>query len=202
MASTLGHALCGIDCLMIGRMVAPHYVTRFSVPLVFAAVFLANAPDLDLLVGPMIGEHHHYFHGQATHSIVFALLAGALFWVTGRVFGIEENRNRFFALLVGFGLMSHVAVDWFTGPNPGWNPSFGTVVLWPFVDARIHSPLTLFLGPHHGSMDEFLSLHNLWVMVREVIIFGGFGLIVWLMSKDIREQTKRLVVNVFSGNFR
>lgn len=202
MASTVGHALCGIDCLLLGRMAAPRLVPRLSVPLLVAAMFLANAPDLDLLVGPFIGEHHHYFHGQVTHSVMFALFAGLLFWIAGKMRRSDADKNRFFAALVGFGLFSHVLVDWLTGPDPGWNPSFGIWLLWPFMNERIHAPLTLFLGPHHGSMDVFLSLHNVWVMVREVMIFGGIGLTFWLISTDIREQIKGLFSNMLKGNFR
>lgn len=202
MASTLGHALCGIDCLLVGRLVNPKLVSPLSVGAVFAAVFLANAPDLDLLVGPMLGKHHHYLHGQLTHSIVFALLCGLAFWLIARLVGVEETKGRAAAIMVSVTLLSHVIVDWFTGPNPGINPSFGTVILWPFNMERIHAPITLFLGPNHASMDELLSLHNVWVMTRETLIFGGFALALWYFSPSLRQQINSFLINLVPARFK
>lgn len=202
MASTLGHALCGIDCLLVGRLVNPKLVSPLSIAAVFGAVFLANAPDLDLLVGPMIGEHHHYFHGQMTHSICFALLSGLLFWGVAKLTGVSAEKGKAMGIMVSATLMSHVIVDWFTGPNPGLNPSFGTVILWPFNMERIHSPVTLFLGPHHASLAELLSLHNIWVMTSETLIFGGFGLAIWFFSPTMRAQVNVFLANLVPARFR
>lgn len=202
MASTLGHALCGIDCLLVGRLVSPKLVSPITIASVFVAVFLANAPDLDLLVGPMLGEHHHYLHGQLTHSIVFALLCGLTFWAIARISGVEERKGRVMATMVSATLLSHVVVDWFTGPNPGINPSFGIVILWPFNMERIHAPITLFLGPNHASMDELLSLHNVWVMTRETLIFGGFALALWYFSPSLRQQINSFLMNLVPARFK
>ena len=196
MASTVGHALCGIDCLLIGRLISPKLVNPISIGAVFFAVFLANAPDLDLLVGPLIGEHHHYLHGQMTHSVAFALICGGGFWLIARLAKIEESKGRAMAVMVAATLMSHVVVDWFTGPNPGVNPSFGTVILWPFSMERIHAPVTVFLGPNHASMTELLSLHNVWVMIRETLIFGGFALLLWYFSPTLRQQINTFLINL------
>lgn len=202
MASTLGHALCGIDCLLVGRLVSPKLVSPLSIGSVFAAVFLANAPDLDLLVGPLLGKHHHYLHGQLTHSIMFALLCGLIFWVLARLTGVEERKGRVMATMVSATLLSHVFVDWFTGPNPGINPSFGIVILWPFNIERIHAPITLFLGPNHASMTELLSLHNVWVMTRETLIFGGFALLLWYFSPTLRQQINSFLINLVPARLK
>lgn len=188
MASTLGHALCGVDCLLIGRLVYPELFYKISFASIVGIALIANVPDLDLLVGPLMGKHHHYFHGQITHSIAFSVICGLFFWLSVKVINNDIYKAQKLALFVFIGLTSHVAVDWFTGPNPGFNPSFGTVVLWPFVEERISSPLTLFLGPHHASLSDLLSMHNIEVMIREVLIFGGLALFLWLVSSNLRVQ--------------
>ncbi|MEP0357644.1 metal-dependent hydrolase [Paraglaciecola sp.] len=188
MASTLGHALSGVDCLLIGRLVCPNLIGKISVSGIIFIAFLANVPDLDLLVGPMLGKHHHFLHGQMTHSISFSVMWGLLMWLGAKVIGADGVKCKT-AFIFGFaGIFSHVVVDWFTGPNPGVHPSFGTMILWPFSWERIHAPFTLFLGPHHGSLEEFLSLHNLWVMVREFLIFGGVAGVLIACSASLREE--------------
>jgi hypothetical protein len=187
---------------MVGRLLFPQWINKISVAGVTGMVCLANAPDLDLLVGPLIGEHHHYLHGQVTHSIAFAVVSGLLVWLGLRLVKTEHKYSQLIGALVFSGLISHVIVDWFTGPNPGWNPSFGIVVLWPFVSERLQSPFTLFLGPHHGSMTEFLSLHNVWVMVSELLIFGGFAVLLLFISSSLRVQIKHLFQDVLAARFR
>lgn len=202
MASTVGHALCGIDILLIGRLLRPQWFNKLTVGSVFLIVFLANAPDLDLLVGPLMGKHHHFLHGQMTHSIFFAVMCGLLFWGAAKLLAIESNRAKAMGVFVFAGLFSHVIVDWFTGPNPGFNPSFGIVILWPFSLERIHSPITLFLGPHHASLIELFSVHNLWVMTREVLIFGGTALGLWFFSASLRKQIKDFFQSLLPARFK
>lgn len=202
MASTVGHALCGIDCLLLGRMISPKLVNPLSIGSVALVVFLANAPDLDLLVGPMLGKHHHFLHGQMTHSLAFAVLIGLFSWFVLKAVKYEQDKCNAVALLISLTLLSHVVVDWFTGPSPGINPSFGTVILWPFVNERLHAPLTLFLGPHHASMKELISLHNVWVMVREVLIFGGLAVLLWELSPNLKLQINIFLADLVPTKFK
>jgi inner membrane protein len=189
MSSTLGHALCGVDCLMVGRLYWPQLFPRIRATSVAAFAFLANLPDLDLLGGPLIGEHPHYFHGQITHSIIFAIFFA---WVLSLATPWLKPLSRRTVFITGLvPVLSHVIVDWFTGPNPGINPSFGILIAWPFSSERIHAPITLFLGPHHASFDELFSAHNLWVMASELFLFGGAGVCLLLLSPSLRLEIKR-----------
>lgn len=186
MASTLGHAICGIDCLLLGRGLYPQYFPPISISSVSAFILLANLPDFDLLLGPLIGERPLYFHGQMTHSVVFAICIGLLLHFVK----IASKRSLFTtqnAFLIGFiAVFSHIVVDLLTGPEPGLNPSFGIKWAWPFIDQRLHAPVTFFLGPHHASMIELLSWHNVIVMVSELLIFGGAGILLILMNQKLR----------------
>ncbi|MFT5676408.1 MAG: inner membrane protein [Paraglaciecola sp.] len=198
MASTLGHALCGIDCLLLSRMIWPELAPKIVVTTVFGAAFIANVPDLDLLVGPILGEHPHYMHGQMTHSLSFSVFVGVFFLLAARLSKIEVKHSAVWALCAFSGILSHVLIDWFTGPNPGMNPSFGTMILWPFSEVRIQASVTMFLGPEHASLDELFSLHNLWVMTRELIVFGGFGVLLLALSKRLRIELKSFWQNMFA----
>ncbi|MFT4939426.1 MAG: inner membrane protein [Paraglaciecola sp.] len=198
MASTVGHALCGIDCLLLSRMIWPEFAPKIVMGTFFGAAFLANVPDLDLLVGPVLGEHPHYLHGQMTHSLSFAVFVGVFFGLAAKLSKVDAKPSLVWALCGFCGILSHVLIDWFTGPNPGVNPSFGTMILWPFSEERIQASVTVFLGPEHASLDELFSLHNLWVMTRELIVFGGFGVLFFAFSRELRIELKSFWQNMFA----
>jgi membrane-bound metal-dependent hydrolase YbcI (DUF457 family) len=171
---------------------------KIVVTIFIGAAFIANVPDLDLLIGPILGEHPHYLHGQMTHSISFAVFVGIFFGLAAKLSKVDAKHCIVWALCGFSGILSHVLIDWYTGPNPGVNPSFGTMIMWPFSEERIQASVTLFLGPEHASLKELFSLHNLWVMTRELIVFGGFGVLLLALSKRLRIELKSFWQNMFA----
>jgi hypothetical protein len=66
----------------------------------------------------------------------------------------------------------HAVIDVFTGPQgPGLTPGAGAPLLWPFSPERFASPVALLYGPKHRTMEQLVSLANVWVVVYEVLVF-------------------------------
>ena len=147
------------------------------------AIGLANAPDLDLLPGLLLGDPNR-FHRGASHSLVIALglglLVGIVAWRTHRwhwrlrgelVSGLYQT-----ALIVSLLLGSHVVLDALTA-DP--TPPVGEQMMWPITDAWVQFyPLferaDRVAGP--ASASEFLrslvSKHNARAMALEVVLVG------------------------------
>lgn len=157
------------------------------------AVVLANAPDLDLLPGLMIGDPNRFHHGW-THSLLTAALVGLLVsWLARR-----ERRARLFGLgaggtgcVVAALLGSHVLLDMLT---QDLRAPFGVPALWPLVDAHFHlAPLFAraerLAGP--GSPLEFFAsmatAHTAGALVREMAIVAP----VWAVVVWWRRRTRR-----------
>jgi inner membrane protein len=145
------------------------------------AVVIANAPDLDLVPGVLLGDPNRFHHGF-THSLLTAVAVGvALGWAArcrvppalARAFpggGIGT------AILVAALWSSHVVLDMLT--HDASSP-MGVLALWPLSDARFHL-VDIFeradkvAGP--ASAVEFvrslLSAHNARALLREGLILG------------------------------
>lgn len=175
MASTLGHALCGLTVL---AWAAPRIdvasVWRREVPLF---VVLANLPDIDMLAGWLWTGDVFAFHGGLTHGMAFALLAAMAFAVLLPGTGTRPWRTAVYFLAI----LSHDLVDMLTGSAPGMNPTRGVEFWSPFSDRAVSSPVTLFLGPHHDSWARLFSPHNLKVMGLEALCFTPLLLVAYGM---------------------
>ena len=51
-------------------------------------------------------------------------------------------------------------------------------------------------------MTELLSLHNVWVMTRETLIFGGFALLLWYFSPTLRQQINSFLINLVPARLK
>ena len=152
------------------------------------AVGLANAADLDLLPGMLIGDPNR-FHRGASHSLITAvavgLLVAAIAWRMRRwewkLRGDLLRGPYQTAWMVALMLGSHVLLDAFTA-----DPSapVGQQILWPVSMAWMQIyPLferaDKIVGP--ATAGEFLrsliSMHNLRAMALEVVFVGP--LLLW-----------------------
>jgi membrane-bound metal-dependent hydrolase YbcI (DUF457 family) len=118
-------------------------------------ILLANLPDLDVLVGLIVHWNGQAFHRGATHSLVFALVAGFLAHRAGKRWKVVPQLS-FYACF--FLILSHVAADALLTASPvsfwwpleihlsagyaGWKDVFHTVLFDGFRDAGI----VLFCG--------------------------------------------------------
>ncbi len=175
MPSPIAHCALFMLAWPMARKALPIIRSRRAT-LMFAAAVLVSlmAPDLDLLPGFITGQGFAKYHNGPTHSLVFALAIGVLFAVVGRpLCGISAKA---LFLIGSCGCAAHVILDMFTFGR-------GVLLLWPFSDERISSPVTLFLGVRH-------SVNAPWV-VHAFAILGeaAFALMIWFIAATIYKPT-------------
>ncbi len=99
-------------------------------------------PDLDVLIrsdtDPLL---YLEYHRQFTHSLIFIPIGGllcalALHWIVGRRWRLTFGRTFLFCTL---GYATHALLDACT--------SYGTVLLWPFSDARFSWSVVSIIDP-------------------------------------------------------
>lgn len=194
MATTVGHALCGIDCLLLLRAWKPGVFSKTNWIGVGGIAIIANFPDLDIAVSALISDNHLKYHGQYTHMPGYMLIFAALLALVVRHRSMEKLSVAAFGnpltytnsfLLLALPLLSHAVMDFLTGPDRGFFTSYGTPILGPIVETRMQAPITLFLGPHHDSMERFIDWYNVWVVCSEVLIFGPLTWLLFIFSRKM-----------------
>jgi membrane-bound metal-dependent hydrolase YbcI (DUF457 family) len=118
--SPLGH---GLAAATIHALTASDAAERKDPRRLLALVAIACLPDVDLLFRFVDGRFHHQ---GMTHSIGFALLAGAAAFAFARVSGFAPWRA---AAVVAAAYASHVLLD-LLGRDT--HPPIGLRALWPF----------------------------------------------------------------------
>lgn len=181
----ISHSLAGAG---IGLAVEPRARSTDRAVRLGLAVLLANAPDLDLVPGLLIGDPNRFHHGW-THSLLTALAAGAVVWLIGRwrggtLLGLSPPMA---ALSVAGLLGSHVLLDLLTTDT---RAPLGLPALWPLSDRHFYIG-GLFLraerlaGP--GSPVEFFaslwSAHTARALVLEALLVGPWLALVWLWRR-------------------
>ena len=162
----------------------------FSQLVLFA--LLANLPDVDMLASYALTGNVLSYHGGMTHTLAFAMLiAGVLVFARewgNRVSGNKISGNRIFAYgLFVAAIFSHDLIDSLTGAELGWHATRGMPLFWPLYEDRMSSPLTLFPGPQHDSWDRLFNVHNLWVMLYEIVVFSP--VLFWLSLRQFRQKS-------------
>lgn len=164
MATPIGHTLVAGILYFTGRRSLP---TGFSL-LVLYGLF-ANAPDLDFLPGILIGKANAFHHG-ISHSLGMGLIFAAV--VTTVLVKTSQRFAQYGLLrlmLIGFILYaSHIVVDYITLDN---SYPFGMPIFWPITSQYFHAPLYIFPNVLHSSASA-LSVHNLFVAGRELVVFA------------------------------
>ncbi len=144
-------------------------------------VLAANAPDLDVLPGLVVGNLSRFHHGPS-HSIGFALAVGAL---ASLFFA-----RKIYAFAVTFSLyFSHVLLDYLVWDPP---PSRGVPLFWPFSTEYYMTPFTCFPSFHYmAKPTEFIlaglfTMHNFLTATTEILLLSPLLIIVsiWARSRD------------------
>jgi inner membrane protein len=182
MATPLGHVLAGYAIYGFAR--GPKAGEQLG--LAFLGVFMAVAPDLDLIPGLLMGQPVLY-HGGISNSLGFALLtslvAAAIFKMRGKGF--------FPVFSLGFlAYSSHLLLDWL---GLDGRPPYGIPVFWPISNETFLSPAPVLPGVRHAgvtnaSISEWiqgiLSWHNVVAIAIEVAVIAPFiFLAYWLRSR-------------------
>ena len=175
MASPIAHSFAGFWTFVWQRgHFKPEFRSswrRYLRPL-GVLIFLASAPDLDLLLGNAM---HHGF----THSITAAVLVSlALTWIWRIAPGFWRSA---FVYFTAYG--SHLLIDFFTGTKIGWtNSGYGMPLFWPW-QRTFSSPLILIFGVRHKDFAALFSLDNVWSCAYEALVFGAITLIASVLWK-------------------
>jgi membrane-bound metal-dependent hydrolase YbcI (DUF457 family) len=130
-------------------------------------LFAANAPDLDFLLGLMVGDLSRYHHGPS-HSVGFAIL-----------FGIAASlffSRRLYTFIVASSLyFSHVALDYLV-QDP--SPPHGVPLLWPLTYEYYMAPLAFFprfdylARSTEPTLTVIFTLHNLSTIATEMVLLS------------------------------
>jgi inner membrane protein len=162
--ASLGH-------LAVGLAAGRHYARQAEVPaakscLLFMA--LSMLPDADILgFGFGIAYEDPFGHRGATHSLVMALLVGAL------AAALDRRNSRLMFWLASATIASHGLLDTLT------DGGLGAALLWPFDLHRYFAPWRPIPVAPIGL--SFLSARGLHCILAELVLFSPiFLLAVWL----------------------
>ncbi len=141
-------------------------------PRVLAFLAIGNLPDIDFLVGFLVGRPGAYHRG-ITHTVLAALVFGT---VAGTfVWWRRQDRWWPATLLCAAAYGSHLLVDAFTIDQRG--PA-GAQFFWPLSDAYYLSPVTIFGeilingGSRQGFIWSIVAWPTVRVLAREALIAG------------------------------
>lgn len=188
MATPIGHALAGYAVsrwhakeplsLSLLKQPLPTMLRAIVEPLAFTiyCVFMAVAPDLDLIPGILQGQPIRY-HSGISHSFGFALGISLIMTIILRRFGWSAKRT-FIVGLIAYS--THLLLD---PLGPDGREPYGIPLLWPLTTQTFLSPVPLLTGVHHANsstasiatvMRGVLSLHNLMAIGVEILLVTPF----------------------------
>ena len=175
MASPIAHSFAGFWTFVCQQR---HFKTQLTAHwrkyllTLGVLIFLANAPDLDLLLGNAV-------HRGFTHSLTVAILVSLALACVWRIApGFWRSATLYFT---AYG--SHLLIDFFTGTKIGWTSSgFGMPLFWPWTKT-FSSPLILIFGIHHKNFAALFSLDNVRACTYETLIFGAVTVVASVLWK-------------------
>lgn len=127
-------------------------------------IIIANAPDIDLAIGMLVGKIN-LFHHLVTHTLGWILLAALCLWLYLK---FAVRRPPGFALWFVFLLMaSHLLIDIFTADT---RKPIGIMLAWPFSESYWHAACSIFPAPAKKTLADVPSLHNLRNAAVEFLI--------------------------------
>lgn len=169
--------------------------TRFAWKRLLLAIFLANAADLDMIPGIIVGLPDLYHHIGFSHSALFSIAAALLVGITaaaaGRRWPTVDNRLSAAAgtaLMVALLMLSHVLLDTM---NRDFRPPGGVPVFWPVSDNHVQTyPWFVDVAKlrGHGSPLDFvlslLTVHNLYAISWEILTVAPvIALVAWWRAR-------------------
>ena len=174
MPSPLGH---GLAAATIHALTASNAAERRDPRRLAALVAVACLPDVDLLFTYIDGRSHHQ---GMTHSIGFALLAGAAAFAFAKVSGFAPWRA---AAVVAAAYASHVLLD-LLGRDT--HPPIGLRALWPF-DGGFYKlpPVFLDIG---RSLRWSTVVSNARAAALEVVLLAPFTWLAFRWSASTRRE--------------
>jgi hypothetical protein len=170
MPSPVGHLLGGAALYLAAT---PRGRSRVTLAVTIAGSIF---PDFDFLPGILIGEAGAFHHG-VSHSFAFAVLFGALVFITLHLSG-QKNVAGHVSLLGGFAYGLHIVFDSVSANN-------SVPLIWPLFTEKIGVNLNLFGHFHHGGLEDgiwsIVRWANLSPVIRELTILGipVLLLVVW-----------------------
>lgn len=188
MSSPFGHSLAGFIIYSYkNKSLKPKETYKL-----FFYIFIANAPDLDFLIGMMVGKPNLYHHG-ISHSLGMAALFAFIIALFAHWFQKNNDlsiKNNFFLLFIL--ICSHLFFDLISVDG---RPPYGIPLFWPFSDRYFMVPI---LPPvkhsvlDHATIIQFFedvfSVHNIYVVLLEIIVMTPFVLIMMLLNKFWHKQ--------------
>jgi membrane-bound metal-dependent hydrolase YbcI (DUF457 family) len=162
----IGHTLTG---LAIGYLAIPRDTPRKQKAVLLGAFALvASAPDLPL---PYWGHSDYRISHSLFTAAIGVTILNFILW-----FRFRGRRPVTWGVMIGlaFAWYSHILLDTFY--NHGW----GLPVLWPFSDARLALPIPWL---SIGNKNDIFSIHNVKVAVLEILTFGPFLVMAYLVKK-------------------
>ncbi|ERT07954.1 hypothetical protein M595_2132 [Lyngbya aestuarii BL J] len=181
MPSPVGHSLAGI-CGYI--LVQPHIPKYQRLSCLFTSVFIANAPDVDILAGILLRGEPGIFHRQATHSLILAIIVGVLTALIAK--SIKFKHWNWFSLWIGGLYAGHIFLDLMVADDA---PPSGVQLFWPFTSDYFIFPLTIFGGFNYGGSGLFgflfslFSFQNLIFVLQEIVILVPCIWFIWYGKK-------------------
>jgi len=188
MSSPFGHSIAGyIVAAYESKTLKVHSAKKL-----FLYMFLANAPDLDFIPGFLMGRPNLFHHG-ISHSLGAALL----FSIVAAFLMSRKESNYAKSFLICLSLYgSHLFLDYISMDG---RPPFGIPIFWPLNNEYFIFPYPILPPIMHSSLDhatigQFLdglfSLHNLYVVFRELAVFIPILLILILLTMAQKKQHK------------
>jgi hypothetical protein len=166
--------------------------TRFvGWPRALTYMAIANLPDVDFLVGFVVGApgvYHRGFSHTLVAALVFGAAAGTVSW------GVL--RERWWPAAVAFAAAygSHLLVDAFTVDA---RPPTGAPFFWPFSDAYYLAPVTIFHEilidgrSRLGFVDSVVGWPTAMVLAREIVIAAAIVLTIEAVGSVRRHWVQR-----------
>ena len=170
--ASIGHIAVG---MAFGRAFSRDRTISRRAMIAFSVVSMW--PDLDV-IGFSFGVHYGdpWGHRGATHSILLALVAGALSFAVAKRFGLPVARTVIFTAVVA---LSHGLLDTMT-----YGGGLGCALLWPFSTHRFWAPLRFIpIAPIGLGVLSPVGIH---VMMAELLIFLPF----WAYALMPRREAK------------
>lgn len=180
MTTPIGHGITGLAL----NFLLPAQSLRHRLWVAGLLVVSACAADLDFVPGILI-QDVNVFHRGPSHSLVMALVWGALVWIVARRF---SSRALIIASLAALAYASHMLLD-FLGTDT--REPFGIPLLWPFSDMHFAHDPGFFAGIRHGvpgdslatSIGELMSPHNFRALGLEIVATVPVLLLCWVVGK-------------------